>query len=58
MDSPFCWFIKLVVAAILLAKFFGAAYKESEERKAESERFWIEYDKQFKTKEVADENIP
>lgn len=51
MDSPFCWFIKLVIAAILLAKFFRAAYKETEERKAECERYWIEYERQFKNKE-------
>lgn len=51
MDSPFCWFIKLVVAAILLAKFFGAAYKELEERKAEYEKEWLEYERPFKNKE-------
>ena len=51
MDSPFCWFIKLVVAALLLAKFFREAYKELEERNAECERYWIEYERQFKNKE-------
>lgn len=51
MDSPVCWLIKLVIAALLLIKFFEAAYKETEERKAECERYWIEYERQFKNKE-------
>ena len=51
MDSPFCWFIKLVIASILLAKFFRAAYKELEERKEEYEKEWIEYEENFKNKE-------
>ena len=51
MDSPVCWLIKLIVAVILLAKFFKAAYKELEERKAECERYWIEYERQLKNKE-------
>ena len=51
MDSPFCSFIKLVIATILLVKFFRAAYKELEERKAECEKEWIEYEENFKNKE-------
>ena len=51
MDSPFCWFIKLIVAVILLIKFFEAAYKETEERKTECEKEWIEYEESFKNKE-------
>lgn len=48
MDSPFCWFIKLVIAAILLAKFFRAAYKELEERKEECEKKCLEYEAAYK----------
>ena len=51
MDSPFCWFIILVIAAILLVKFFRAAYKELEERKTECEKEWIEDEENFKNKE-------
>ena len=51
MDSPVCWLIKLVIAAILLVKFFRAAYKELEERKTECEKEWIEYEESFKNKE-------
>ena len=51
MDSPVCWLIKLVIAVLLLIKFFEAAYKETEERKAECERYWIEYERQLKNKE-------
>lgn len=51
MDSPFGWFIKLVIAATLLAKFFRAAYKELEERETECEKEWIEYEENFKNKE-------
>ena len=51
MDSPFCWFIKFIIGAILLAKCCRAAYKELEERKAECEKEWIEYEENFKNKE-------
>ena len=51
MDSPFCWDIKLVIAARLLVKFWKAAYKELQERKTECEKEWIEYEENFKNEE-------